>query len=111
MADTTDLIRRARELAKLAEKATPGPWHPVDSTLSAPLLGRTVVINHSDGVSSMQIRSRAESRAPLENDLRLICATHAMARLLGELADELEHLRKPRTFQCTVCGAKWRITD
>ncbi len=75
MADTTDLIRRARELAKLAEKATPGPWF--EDPFRMEIYGK----DHTAWVAKTT-----------DWDRPLLIAAPEMARLLGQLADELERL-------------------
>jgi len=84
--DRQDLIRRARELARLAEKATPGPWKLIwhgNERYPFPLTVHTeddcYWITRDGTVSS-------------EANARLIAASPGMARLLAEMADALERV-------------------
>ena len=97
MADTADLIRRAQELAKLAEKATPGPWERV---------GGAAVRERTDSRLIASVYANAQQNA------NLIASAPEMARILSQLADELERFRnenvrlKGSTFyECPDCGA------
>ncbi len=95
MSEVNELIRRARELAALADKATPPPWkcrhvsgnERRDSDWGA--LGifsesaKTLVCGDGDGWDAGFV-------PPNEADAALIEAAHEMARLLRQLADELE---------------------
>jgi hypothetical protein len=63
MSDVKDLIKRAREFVKLADVATPWPWH-------------------IDRMSDERYTYRADARLP--------ASAPEMAKLLGEMADELE---------------------
>lgn len=76
-----ELIRRARELASLAEKATSGPWsaHWSLRLEMRPSLG--VVVTDKDDW---------DPRAPY--DARLIAAAPEMAHLLGKIANLIEKL-------------------
>ncbi|RMH78256.1 MAG: hypothetical protein D6681_20180 [Calditrichaeota bacterium] len=74
---TETLLKRARELAALAEKATPGPWHAYDR-------GTGWDIEETEP----PIRGMFEQEA----DARLAAAAPEMARLLCEMADLLECL-------------------
>ena len=102
MPDTTDLIRCARELAKLAdyaEKHTDLPWSAVNES----------------GYSGPYCIRDAE-RDLIASDVYtcwdLIAAAPEMARILGQLADELERLRNENArlrgstfYECPDCGA------
>lgn len=93
-----DLIKRAREFAALAEKATPGPWKVlIDEgafigTEGDPSTGRRsqVVI---DGGCEDPVRNYTWLEAE-EEDLKLAAASWSMAKLLAEMADKLERTRK-----------------
>jgi len=89
---TSDLIRRARELARLAEKATPGPW-----------------IEDGDGVSTSFSSPAGDVAVACtvcnDTDRSLIAAAPDMARLLGQLADELDWIIKWALERCyQECG-------
>jgi hypothetical protein len=78
MSDIKELIIRARELAALADKATPGPWW-CDSCD-----GYSVVRGRGYGGDLLSdVREHPQNA-------KLIAAAPDMARLLGEMVDELE---------------------
>ena len=83
--ETYNLVKRARELAKLTEKATPGPWkkHGCDCVYSAKIPNPGRNPGGLVFISDVALRSA---------DHDLIVAVPEMARLLGQLADELERL-------------------
>lgn len=83
---TSGLVRRARELAALARKATPGPWRVFDRD-AFPRMGacqHIATLNRWKILRMYQIES--DDRANAE----LISAAPEMARLLAEVADALE---------------------
>jgi len=85
--DAQELIRRARELAALADGATPGPWRWMYAdTLLESADGRRTVLDHSMLCDECVQRSVD----PSERDARLIEAAPEMAALLRQLADALE---------------------
>ena len=91
MADNvTDLIRRARELAKLAEKATPGPWAIVETS---GLLIHRGDMAYCDEPECSCMDDGYIATAGRQADAKLIQAAPDMALLLGQLADELERWR------------------
>ena len=96
MADTADLIRRARELAKLAEKATPGPWYarPNPEWHRAPWRVDTRERLPEDRYDDGNVCLAGKHNA------LLIAAAPEMARLLGQLADELERLSSDWRDRC-----------
>ena len=106
MADNvTDLIRRARELAKLAEGATPGPW-----LVESP--GRVYACEVRHKPSAYLVAAVITPYKDTSADARLIAAAPDMARLLVQLADELERLREENArlrastfYECPECGA------
>jgi len=71
-----DIITRARELAKLAEKATPGRWDA--DHIRGMICGR----DHQVWVANTT-----------SWDLPLISRSPEMAQLIGDLADELDNWR------------------
>ena len=82
MSGIADLIRRARELAALADNATPGPW-------KVRLEGRTweqrrVIVGRAGCWTGLQGHRNAAANA------RLASAAWDMAALLREMADALE---------------------
>jgi hypothetical protein len=93
MSDVHDLIRRARELAALADKATPGPWRAAQAK-SGPfklppwwyVMGLPV-----DGPST-------GGDYYSEADAKLVATSPDMAHLLAEMADELEQHRQALTI-------------
>ena len=106
---TTGLIRRARELAKLAEKATPGPWAIVE--ISGLLIHRGDMA-YCDESECSCIDDGYIATAERQTDAKLIQAAPDMALLLGQLADELERLRNENArlrgstfYECPDCGA------
>jgi hypothetical protein len=92
MADVQDLIERARELAALADDATPGPWEWKHG-IGAPVLigggGEYWVMKEELSYANSSVSGRP---LPSEEDKRLIAAAPDMARLLGEMANYLEAL-------------------
>lgn len=94
---TIDLIRRARELAKLAEKATPGPWR-LDSD------GDTV-FGGTEDIKVIVSTEPGVLETPDEYDLKLVAASWEAVRLLGQLADELDWIIKWALERCYhECG-------
>lgn len=95
--DTTALIRRARELASLAEGATHGPWRavPVERTTDdgQPYIdGYAVEMPvYSGGVYERFAYVGGYDFGKPEAEL--ISATPDMAELLKKMADELEKLK------------------
>ena len=109
MNSAENMIKRARELAKLAEKATPGPWVIVE--ISGLLIHRGDMA-YCDGPECSCMDDGYIATAERQTDAKLIQAAPDMALLLGQLADELERLRnenarlKGSTFyECPDCGA------
>jgi len=106
MSDASDLIRRAREMAKLAEEATPGPWRIGEGEAKR---RRYRTVMSQSGFRLLSMRTNYLER---DADARLIAAAPDMARLLGQLADELERLRSENArlkgstmYECLDCGA------
>lgn len=86
------LIRRARELTALAEKATPGPW----SKWLPSGAGCFIIFKR---LETWPFRRQIAYTQPLEppeehHNARLIAAAPEMACLLAEMADVLERLEK-----------------
>jgi len=83
-----DLIQKARELAALADKATPGPWEWVRWGL------------YHRGSHTWIIKSEIDpdcEQRPIvasEYDEQLIAAAPDMAKLLAEMVDELEDVSR-----------------
>ena len=88
MVETDELIKKAREYARLAEKATPAPWFVIDDIDSANL-GRAVV---GDGWRVALCNTREEKQN--DADATLIAAAPEMALLLAEMASEIEGWRE-----------------
>jgi hypothetical protein len=86
-----DLIRRARELAALADNATPGPWK-VDCTYNEPVI--VTDSQHPEDVVGATTEDSAIGGwlDATDADLLLIAAAPEMARLLKQMAEELEAL-------------------
>ncbi len=102
MPDTTDLIRRARELARLAEKATPGPWAIIE--LSRLLVHRGD-IEYCDDPECSCLDDGIIASTEKEEDAVLVRAAPEMAHLLGQLADELDWIIKWALERCYCeCG-------
>jgi len=82
MTENTDLIRLARELARLRKEATPGPWKVVDE----------------NGIQSVSENKSILVDFPCEglhwngsyDDVYLAAAAPEMAELLEKMADALE---------------------
>jgi hypothetical protein len=82
--DTTDLIKRARELAAPADEATPGPWE----------LCGTRGLDLAEGVTNNGVYveyGRVYTTQP-DRDAELIAAAPEMAEMLRQLADALEEV-------------------
>lgn len=88
MANIKEVIKRARELAKLREKATPGPWE-VKIIKDYPCL--VLAIPHLSGSGAATIDRRfIHDRS--DANAHLIAVAPEMAELLERMADELEKL-------------------
>ena len=103
----TDMIALARELAKLAEKATPGPWaaHVIPNSTDMWVAGAL----SPEGYADICDVKTGLTRGPVETaaNAKLIAATPEMARLLSEMANELEKARKLcREFSMAYYDAK-----
>jgi len=86
----TEMVRKAKEFAALAEKATPGPW-VWDSGVGAPVL---LGADETEWVLKEELvydNGFGES-IPSDEDMALIAAAPDMARLLAEMAEVLERL-------------------
>jgi hypothetical protein len=83
--DIQDLIRRARKLAALAKKATPGPWRAAQAKSGPFKLSPWwyVVGLPVDGPST-------GGDYYSEADAKLVAAAPDMAHLLKQMADELK---------------------
>ena len=90
MGKVEDLIERARELAKLAEEATPGPY-TTEVWLSGRLIHRAGIAYCNDQRCGC-LEAGFVAKAVSPQDARLLAASWDMARLLAEMADELERL-------------------
>ena len=98
-----DMIARARELAKLAEKATPRPW-VMFTFREMPPLGSGQYIAST---RAHEIRRHHEVGGDDKKNAELIAAAPEMAKLLGEMANELEKARKLcREFSMAYYDAK-----
>ena len=86
MVGTDDLIKKAREYAKLAEKATPGPWR-VNTRYDLPSI---------DGPEYSVIGGECDDSGATawldgdKADLALAAAAPDMAQLIAKMADALE---------------------
>jgi len=87
MTDTNDLIKRARKLAVLADKATPGPWG-VDAIGD----DRFWIVARRFWVITETLRNKYRLEYPYgyRDDAELMAAAPDMAKLLREMADALE---------------------
>jgi len=94
----SDLIQRAREFAALADKATPGPWevHANDQRTSDGegfLDGWNIGMRYGDKGQIVDfVRIGAYQYG--EPEAHLVAAAPDMAKLLAEMADELERIRQ-----------------
>jgi len=93
--NVSDLIRRARELAKLADKATPGPWRWVAACTR---FERDVDERASNQRAVLDFSLLCDECVhkvvvPSIPDSDLIAAAPEMALLLRQLADALEEVR------------------
>ncbi len=79
-----DPIQRAREFAALADKATPGPWMVVFNGGAFITAEEVIVL---DGANSAGLDAK-------EEDLAIAAAAPDMAKLLAEMADELEDVSR-----------------
>ena len=79
-------ISKARELSKLAEKATQGPWYARDPR---EWKGGSWYV---DARPERQLYDCADGNIcrASRNNVQLIAAAPEMAKLLGEMADEIE---------------------
>jgi len=104
-----ELIKRARELAALAEKATPGPWEWVQG------IGTMVLCRTDEGLAvewvikenlSHSDPSHSGGPCPTKENAELIAAAPEMAKLLGKMAEELDHIREQLKWHCraVTCG-------
>lgn len=92
--ETYNLVKRARELAKLAEKATPGPWSHIGNGRIAQI-DRAVAMVHNYNLHPQHGVADAE----------LIAAAPEMADLLAKLADELDWIIRWALERCYAeCG-------
>ena len=86
----SDMIGRARALARLAEKATQGPWaaHVIPNSTDMWVAGAL----SPEGYADICDVKTGLTRGPVETaaNAKLIAAAPEMAKLLGEMADELE---------------------
>jgi hypothetical protein len=82
MSEAQDLIKKARELTALADKATPGPWSK-DGLFWLLRFSKKNAGNWEEEVKDHEY-------LPDEDDASLIAAAPDMARLLKQMADELE---------------------
>ena len=113
MRDVRDLIRRARELARLGEWATPGPWSVVecDKQLDLYRVSGPTEIDYVDGDYLTGV------------DAELIAAAPDMAALLRQLADALEDAREEaireatdlvteaiKAIKCDACAGRGRVS-
>ena len=81
---TEDLITRARELAKLADGATQGPWKHFVYDTKATVAGDGWVVANCD----------CQDMDQCAQDAKFICRAPEMAKLLSKMADALEESRK-----------------
>ena len=87
----TDIVEQARALARLAENATQGPWEPFvhrQSNTIAVFKGGT-----EQEIVAWQGFDNSKFAGANAHNAKLIAAAPEMARLLGELADELKIAR------------------
>ena len=96
--DIDGLIGRARELAALAKRATPGPWE-VFGADAFPRMGASQFIAKTWNYRILRLyQVDSDDRA----NARLIAAAPEMAEHLGKLADVLEEWVTVR--ECPECG-------
>ena len=89
MATTDDLIKRARELAALADIATPGPWSSeVEATRR---LVHKADVGYCDAPECWCLEDGLIATVEREGDAPLIAAAPEMAMLLRQMAAALEH--------------------
>jgi len=86
MSDVHDMLRRARELAALADNAMPGPWELEPGATR-------VWLSDAVYVSIVAVDGRPVN----EQDKALIAAAPDMVRLLRQLADTLAELESVET--------------
>ena len=96
MVETDELIKRAREYARLAEKATPGPYGFARGDRISGFLPHIVCLD-ADGDASGEFIARVGSKKwPVDpadqiyDNAHLLAAAPDMAELLAEMANALE---------------------
>ena len=105
--EMNDMIERARELSKLADKATPGPWaaHVIPNSTDMWVAGAL----SPEGYADICDVKTSLTRGPVETatNAKLIAAAPEMAKLLNEMANGLEKARKLcREFSMAYCDVK-----
>jgi len=88
MIETKPLITRARELAKLREKATPGPWviYWEQDAIAYP---GDIIVSYRAAHTDYSVITHGVYNSPVAE---LIAAAPEMAQLLGEMGDAVEKL-------------------
>jgi len=108
MNDVQELIKRARELAALANKATPGPWRWVAACTRFERDVDERASNQRDVLDFSLLCDKCAHKVvvPSIPDSDLIAAAPEMAELLHKLADVLEWAYKIAQSGQSVCGCQ-----
>jgi len=85
-----DMIQKAREFAALADKATPGPWS-AEIEVSGKFVHRADQ-EYCDDPNCGCLEAGFVASTESKEDATFIAAAPDMAKLLAEMADELEKL-------------------